>query len=69
MAQQPDSDADYYGMFMTGLFGLVDDAELSGYEPKGVVHLRLARDLFWAEFQRRHPGAWEHGQPASPGTS
>ena len=52
------TDADYYGMFMTGLFGLIDDAELSGYSPDGIALLRSARDNFWAEFRDRHPDAW-----------
>lgn len=43
----PYTDADYYGFFMTGLFGLVDDAELSGYSPEGIALLRQAQDFFW----------------------
>jgi hypothetical protein len=54
----PYTDADYYGFFMTGLFGLVDDAELSGYSPEGIALLREAQDLFWREFRKRHPDAW-----------
>ena len=52
------TDADYYGMFMTGLFGLLDDAELSNYSSEGIALLRAAKDRFWAEFRERHPGAW-----------
>jgi len=64
-AEEPKhSDADYYGMFMTGLFGLLDDAELSGYSPEGIAHLRQARELFWAEFNHRHPGHWN--RPPNP---
>ena len=55
----PYSDADYYGFFMTGLFGLIDDAELSGYDRDGIERLRQARELFWTEFKSRHPGHWE----------
>jgi len=54
----PYTDANYYGFFMTGLFGLLDDAELSGFDQNGIALLREARDIFWAEFQRRHPNAW-----------
>ena len=54
----PYTDADYYGFFMTSLFGVLDDAELSGYDRKGIALLREAQEVFWAEFQRRHPGAW-----------
>ncbi len=53
-----ESDAAYYGYFMTALFGLVDDAELSGYSAEGIEHLRKARELFWREFQARHPDGW-----------
>ena len=56
-------DADYYGYFMTALFGLIDDAELSGYDQDAVEHLRRARELFWAEFRQRHP---VHQPTASP---
>jgi len=55
----PYADADYYGFFMTGLFGLIDDAELAGYSPYGIELLREARELFWAEFKETHPAAWE----------
>jgi hypothetical protein len=58
MTEQAISAADEYGGFMTALFGLLDDAELLGYDAEGVACLRAARDLFWAEFQRRHPEAW-----------
>ena len=51
--------ADYYGFFMSGLLGLIDDAQLSGYDRKGIELLRQAKDLFLAEFVRQHPGAWE----------
>ena len=51
------TDAEYYGFSMTGLFGQIDDASLSGYSSEGVALLRKARDLFWEEFQSRHPDA------------
>jgi hypothetical protein len=57
--EPPYSDADCYGFFMTGLFGLIDDAELAGYSPYGIELLREARELFWAEFKERHPAAWK----------
>jgi hypothetical protein len=53
------SDADYYGFFMTALFGLRDDAELSGYSSEGIEHLSKAEALFLAEFNARHPGHWD----------
>jgi hypothetical protein len=55
----PYTDADYYGFVLTGLFGVIDDAEASDCDPRGVALLRQARDLFWAEFKQRHPGAWD----------
>jgi hypothetical protein len=51
--------AEYYGFFMTGLMGLVDDAELSGYDARGTELLRQARVIFWREFRERHPGHWD----------
>ncbi|MBB4097326.1 hypothetical protein [Sphingomonas kyeonggiensis] len=60
----PYSDADYYGFVLTGLFGVIDDAEASQCDPEGIAFPRQARDLFWAEFQRRHPGAWDPKPPA-----
>jgi hypothetical protein len=53
------TDADYYGSFMTGLFGLVDDAQLSGYSAEATALLHQARELFWREFHARHPHAWK----------
>jgi hypothetical protein len=57
---------DYYGSFMTALFGLVDDAELSGYSPEATALMRQAQELFWAEFMQRHPGAWKGASPPPP---
>jgi len=58
----PYSDADYYGFVLTGLCGVIDDAEASHCHPDGIKLLRQARDLFWAEFKQRHPGAWDQKQ-------
>jgi len=58
----PHTAADYYGFVLTSLFGVIDDAEASDCNPEGIALLRQARDLFWAEFQRRHPGAWDRKQ-------
>jgi hypothetical protein len=59
----PYTDAEYYGFFMTSLFGLVDDAQLSGYSPEGTALLRQAQDLFRQEFRTRHPDAWTDKTP------
>ena len=61
----PYSDADYYGFVLTGLFGVIDDAEASNCDPEGVALLRRASDRFLTEFKKRHPGHWERKQ-ASP---
>uniref|UniRef100_UPI0035CA38D4 hypothetical protein n=1 Tax=uncultured Sphingomonas sp. TaxID=158754 RepID=UPI0035CA38D4 len=61
----PYTDADYYGFVLTGLFGVIDDAEASGCDAKGIALLRQASDLLWAEFQKRHPGAWDRKQTDS----
>ncbi len=58
----PYTEADYYGFVLTGLFGVIDDAEASYCNPAGVVLLRQAKDMFWAEFKQRHPGAWAEKQ-------
>jgi hypothetical protein len=55
----PYSAADYYGSVLTGLFGLIEDAEASECDPTGIEALRTAREIFWAEFQQRHPGHWK----------
>jgi hypothetical protein len=56
------TDGDYYGFFMTGLFGLLDDAEQAGYSSEGLSHLRAARDAFLREFHQRHPDQWSQPQ-------
>ena len=58
----PYSEADYYGFVLTGLLGLIDDAEASECDHEGIELLRLAREIFFEEFQRRHPGHWKHKQ-------
>jgi hypothetical protein len=55
----PYTDADYYGFVLTGLSGVIEDAEASDCASEGIELLRQARDLFWAEFRQRHPGAWD----------
>ncbi|MBS0360249.1 MAG: hypothetical protein JSR98_02620 [Proteobacteria bacterium] len=69
MADATDKDAEYYGYFMTGLMGLMDDAQLASYDAEGIRHLRAARQLFSAEFQRRHPDAWRLPDSEGDGTS
>jgi hypothetical protein len=54
----PYTDADYYGQFMTALFGLIDDADLSGYDREATKLMRQARDRYWEEFKERHPDQW-----------
>lgn len=49
---------EYYGYFMTGLLGLLDDAELASYSAEGIEHLRRAREAFLQEFRERHPNTW-----------
>lgn len=49
---------EHYGYFVTGLLGLLDDAELANYSAEGVEHLRRAREAFMQEFRQRHPKAW-----------
>jgi hypothetical protein len=58
----PYTAAAYYGFVLTGLLGVIDDAEASECDPEGVALLRVARDIFLDEFQQRHPGAWDEKQ-------
>jgi hypothetical protein len=55
----PYTASDYYGFVLTGLFGVIDDAEASECDPAAIDLLRQASGLLWAEFQRRYPGAWD----------
>ena len=55
---QEENGQDYYGYFMTALFGLIDDAELSAYSAEGIEHLRRAREAFLKEFMSRHPSGF-----------
>jgi hypothetical protein len=52
------SESDYYAMFLNGLAGLIDDAEMSGYDPDGIAHLREANEFFGqtiaSDNMRRH---------------
>jgi hypothetical protein len=54
----PYSAADYYGFVLTGLFGVIEDAEASQCNPEAIALLNEARELLWAEFNERHPGHW-----------
>ena len=60
------TDADYYGMFMSGLFGLIDSAELSGYSAEATALLNQACEIFRSEHQARHPNAWKPRGRSSP---
>jgi hypothetical protein len=53
----PYTEADYYGFVLTGLFGVIDDAEALHCDAAGITLLRQAADMLWAEFKQRHPGA------------
>lgn len=58
--------ADEYGGFLSGLLGLVDEAELLDYDEKGRSLLCQARDRFFREFQERHPGTGHGTSSAYP---
>ena len=61
----PHTDAHYYGMFMSGLYGLADDAELLGYSAEATALLLQAKELFMREFRARHPDAWKPKDPTA----
>ena len=58
----PYTDADSYGFVLTGLSGVKEDVEASDCNPEGILLPRDAKDIFWAEFQQQHPGAWNQKQ-------
>ena len=47
MADKPD----YYAIFLNALEGLIDDAEMSGYDSDGIGHLREASEFFRSEYR------------------
>ena len=42
---------DYYMMFLNGLAGLIDDAEMCGYDADGIAQLREASEFFWSDYR------------------
>jgi hypothetical protein len=58
----PYTEADYYGFVLTGLFGVINDAEASHCNSAGITLLRQAAEILWAEFKQRHTGAWDEKQ-------
>ena len=49
----PLDDYDYYVGFLNGLAGLIDDAEMCGYDADGIAQLREASEFFWSEYRTR----------------
>jgi hypothetical protein len=47
------SEPDYYASFLNGLAGLIDDAELSGWDENGIAHLREADEFFRSDYRIR----------------
>jgi hypothetical protein len=59
------SESDYYAMFLNGLAGLIDDAEMSGYDPDGIAHLREANEFFRSDYRvRQHAKAQDAARDA-----
>ena len=42
---------DYYIMFLNSLEGLIDSAEMSGYDADGIAQLREASEFFWSDYR------------------
>ena len=61
------NETDYYLMFLNSLEGLIDVAELSGYDADGIGQLRDASESFWSEYrilnQGRHDAAAKPNAP------
>lgn len=55
MNQSPD----YYEIFLNGLSGLIDDAEISGWDEDGITHLREADGYFRSDYRIRKLAAQE----------
>ncbi len=55
MSKQPD----YYAMFLNALAGLIDDAEMSGWDEDGLTHLREAQEFFRSDYRIRAHAARE----------
>jgi hypothetical protein len=49
MTDQPD----FYAMFLNALDGLIDDAEMSGWDGDGLTNLREAREFFSSDYRVR----------------
>lgn len=65
MPADPDRpEADYYGRFLTGLAGLIDDAEMSGFDRDGIAHLREANEYFRSDYRILHPESENAGRYA-----
>lgn len=46
---------DYYAGFLNALAGLIDDAEMSGYDADGLACLREASEYFRSDYRILHP--------------
>jgi len=44
---------DYYATFLNGLAGLIDDAQMSGWDEDGIIHLREAEEYFQSDYRIR----------------
>ena len=42
---------DYYMMFLNGLAGMIDEAELAGYDADGIAQLQEASEFFWSDYR------------------
>jgi hypothetical protein len=49
MTDQPD----FYAMFLNALNGLIDDAEMSGWDADGLTSLREAHEFFSSDYRIR----------------
>ncbi|HET6526572.1 hypothetical protein [Sphingopyxis sp.] len=50
---------DYYAIFLNGLAGLIDDAEMSGWDEDGIAHLREADEYFRSDYRIRQQAQQE----------
>jgi hypothetical protein len=44
-------ETDYYLMFLNALAGMIDSAEMSGYDADGIAQLKEANKFFWSDYR------------------
>ncbi|HEY0594266.1 hypothetical protein [Sphingopyxis sp.] len=56
---------DYYAIFLSELAGLIDDAEMSGWDEDGIAHLREADEYFRSDYRIKQQAQREAAERAA----